>query len=253
MIRSDIAGRSCLPIGVKQVKPSKSASVFIAGAGGLGSPVSCYLAVASVGEVRIWDADWVELSNLSRQILHIGARIGERKAVSAEKTLRALTPSIRVIAHPDRLDVDTVAQLVGHAEIAVDCLDNYEARFVLNRYCLEQGIHLVHGAVSGREGQITFLHPPESPCLRCSIPEALPPAPVPVVGAMPGLVGYMQAIEVLKYLTGIGHLLKGRLLIGEGAEMCFDSISVKRRPSCPDCSTLADALPGRGHPPLSSP
>jgi molybdopterin/thiamine biosynthesis adenylyltransferase len=220
----------------------KSASVFIAGAGGLGSPVSTYVAAAGVGEIRICDADCVELSNLNRQILHFDARIGELKAVSAGKTLRALNPAIRVITYSDRLSADTVDRLVGNADIVVDCLDNYDARFVLNTYCLRHHIPLVHGAVSGMWGQVTFLKPPEGPCLRCIFPQAPPAEPVPVVGAAPGLVGCIEALEVLKYLTGIGSLLKGRLLLVDGAEMSFESIVIERNPSCPDCGALKGSL-----------
>jgi molybdopterin-synthase adenylyltransferase len=213
----------------------RSASVFVAGAGGLGSPVSYYLAAAGVGEIRICDADYVELSNLNRQILHSDERIGELKAVSAGQTLEALNPTIRISTYPERLSTDTVDRLVGKVDIVVDCLDNYETRFILNSYCVAYGIPLVHGAVSGMWGQVTFLHPPEAPCLRCVFPEAPPPEPVPVVGATPGLVGCIEALEVLKYLTGIGTLLKGQLLLVDGAQMSFDAIAVERRPSCPDC------------------
>ena len=220
----------------------KASSVFIAGAGGLGSPVSCYLAVAGVGKIRICDADNVELSNRNRQSVHSDARVGEPKAASAEKTLKELNPVIRVIPSSDRLTVHNVDRIVGNPDIVVDCLDNYETRFVLNAYCIRHDISLVHGVVWGMLGQVTFLHPPEDPCPRCIFPEAPPAERVPVVGATPGLVGCIQALEVLKYLTGIGTPLTGRLLIVDGAAMSFDRLTVERRPSCPDCGTLDGSL-----------
>ncbi|HZK66125.1 MAG TPA: HesA/MoeB/ThiF family protein [Chloroflexota bacterium] len=217
----------------------KASRVFVAGAGGLGSSVSLYLAAAGVGEIAICDADRVELSNLNRQILHTDARIGELKAVSAGQTLRALNPEIGVIPYPKLLDEDSVESIVGRSDIVVDCLDNYETRYLLNRFCIRHGIPFVHGAISGMMGQVTFLSPPETPCMRCILPEAPANGVFPVFGATPGLVGCIQALEVVKYLTGIGTTLKGRLLILDGSEMSFSSFTVRRRPSCADCGKLA--------------
>jgi molybdopterin/thiamine biosynthesis adenylyltransferase len=216
----------------------KRASAFIAGAGGLGSPVAIYLAAAGVGEIRICDADRIELSNLNRQVLHPEARIGESKALSAEMSLQALNRDIRIVPLSDYVDQGNVAEVVGQSDIVVDCLDNYDTRYLLNDYCLERGIPFVHGAIEGLMGQITFLSPPETPCLRCMFPEAPPPRLFPVLGATPGVIGTMQAMEVLKHLTGVGATLKSRLLIFEGEEMTFTSIRVERSPSCPACGEL---------------
>ena len=215
----------------------KKSSVFIAGAGGLGSPVSIYLAVAGVGELGICDADRPELSNLNRQILHTDARIGELKAVSAEQTLRELNPTVRIVAHPKYLDGDSVERIVGKPAIVVDCLDNFETRYLLNSYCVEHNIPFVHGAIWGMIGQVTFLHPPETPCLKCLVPEPPPKEVFPVVGVTPGVIGCIQAMEVLKFLTGVGTPLKGRLLVFDGEEMTFNSANVKRTPSCPECGS----------------
>jgi len=217
----------------------KSARVFVAGAGGLGSPVSIYLAVAGVGEIRICDADTVELSNLNRQILHTDARIGEPKAASAQKSLGELNPAIKVVTYSDHLDGDSIARIVGRPDIVVDCLDNFETRYLLNTYCTEHRIPFVHGAIWGLIGQLTFLSPPETPCLRCIFPEPPPKGTLPVAGVTPGVIGCMQGMEVLKFLTGVGTTLKGRLLFFNGEEMTFDTITVKRRPSCPDCGEMA--------------
>jgi molybdopterin/thiamine biosynthesis adenylyltransferase len=220
----------------------KSSSVFIAGAGGLGSPVSIYLAIAGVGEIKICDADTVELSNLNRQILHTDARIGEPKAMSAGKTLAEMNPTISISTSPDLLDEKSVDKAVGQPDISVDCLDNFETRYLLNAYCTKHRIPLVHGAVWGMIGQTTFLYPPDTPCLRCIFPEAPPKETFPVLGATPGVIGCFQAMEVLKFLTGSGTNLKGRLLFFDGEEMTFNSVEVKRNPACPDCGHLVKSL-----------
>jgi adenylyltransferase/sulfurtransferase len=213
----------------------KGASVFVAGAGGLGSPVAIYLAVAGVGEIRICDADTVELSNLNRQILHAEARVGRSKTASAAMSLEALNSDIRVVPLSDYVDQTSVAKVVGQPDLVVDCLDNYQTRYLLNDYCLERRIPFVHGAIEGLIGQVTFLAPPDTPCLRCIFPEAPPPRLFPVLGATPGVIGTIQAMEALKHLAGVGTTLKNRLLIFEGEEMTFTTIRVERSPSCPAC------------------
>jgi molybdopterin/thiamine biosynthesis adenylyltransferase len=188
----------------------KEASVFVAGAGGLGSPVSIYLAVAGVGRIAICDADRVELSNLNRQILHNDARIGARKAASAARALQEMNPTIAIEAHADYLDEESVARIVGQPDVVVDCL-----------------------------GQVTFLAPPETPCLRCIFPEAPPRSIFPVLGATPGIIGTIQAMETLKHLSGVGETLRGTLLIFDGEAMEFMPIRAGRAPGCPDCGHLA--------------
>lgn len=216
----------------------KSSTVFIAGAGGLGSPVSIYLAAAGVGELWICDADTVELSNLNRQILHTDARIGEPKTVSATRALGALNPTVKVLTFAEYLDESNVARIVGQPDIVVDCLDNFETRYLLNAYCIQRKIPFVHGAVHGMIGQVTFLSPPDTPCLQCLVPEAPPKAIFPVVGVTPGVIGCVQAMEVLKFLTNTGLNLRGRLLFFDGEELEFSSFSVKRTPACPQCGGL---------------
>jgi adenylyltransferase/sulfurtransferase len=197
------------------------------------------LAVAGVGELSVCDADRLELSNLNRQILHTDEGIGELKAESAGKTLRALNPAINVVTYPDYLDQNSIDRLVGKPDIIVDCLDNFETRYLVNTYCIQHGIPLVHGAIWGMTGQVTFLHPPRTPCLGCIFPEAPPKETFPVVGATPGLTGSIQAMEVLKYLTGVGTNLKGKLFIIDGEDMESMSVNVERIPSCPECGGQA--------------
>lgn len=216
----------------------KAATVFIAGAGGLGSPVALYLAVAGVGEIRICDADTVDLSNLNRQILHPDSRLGQPKADSAGMTLNEWNPSIRVLPLCVYLTQDNAERVIGRPDIVVDCLDNYEARYLLNTYCLTHRIPLVHGAVWGMFGQLTFIHPPETPCLKCLTPEPPPKSVFPVVGVTPGLIGCLQAMEVLKYITGVGVNLKGKLLTFDGADATFFSLNIHRIKECPECGYL---------------
>jgi len=224
----------------------KASSVFIAGAGGLGSPVAIYLAVAGIGEIRICDADRVELSNLNRQILHPDARIGELKTASAEETLRALNPSLKIVTYPHYLDEHNAPDLIGAPDIVVDCLDNFETRYLLNAYCIQENIPLVHGAIWGMMGQVTFVHPPQTPCLKCIFPEPPPNEIFPVVGVTPGFVGSFQVAEVLKHLTGVGTTLKGKLLIIDAEDMFFNSVKMERNPSCPDCGEKGEGRMANG-------
>ncbi len=214
----------------------KAARAFIAGAGGLGSPASIYLAVAGVGRLAICDSDRAELSNLNRQVLHNDSRLGLSKAESARLTLSELNPSIAVEALAAHIEPDNVDDLVADADIILDCLDNFPTRYLLNQCALRKGIPLVHGSVRGLEGRLTFLHPPETPCLRCLFPVPPPAEVFPVLGATPGVIGCLQAMEALKYLTGVGTPLKGALLAWDGADMEFVTCPVSRRPDCSDCS-----------------
>ena len=215
----------------------KQSTVFIAGAGGLGSPVSMYLAAAGIGHLRLADLDALELSNLNRQILYTDADVGSSKAERAGEALRRANPQIEVVASPGLIAADSIDRLAGDASIVVDCLDNYETRFLLNDYCLERGIPLVHGGIWGLQGQATFIRAPDTPCLQCTFPQAPPKAPFPVAGATPGLIGCIQAMEVLKFLTGVGDTLEGRLLYIDGQTMEFQSLKTRHRPDCPACGS----------------
>jgi adenylyltransferase/sulfurtransferase len=216
----------------------KSSSVFVAGAGGLGSPMSIYLAVAGVGELRICDFDAPEMSNLNRQILHDPTRIGMNKALSAKMTLERLNPDITVTALPERIDENTVDRLVGNAACIVDCMDNIPTRYVLNDYAIRKGIPLIHGAIWGMQGEVTFIHVPRTACLRCYLEEAPPKEVFPVLGATPGVIGTLQAMEVIKYLTSIGKNLAGEILLWDGALMEFQRVKLQKNPACPSCGHI---------------
>jgi adenylyltransferase/sulfurtransferase len=213
----------------------KASTVFVAGAGGLGSPVAIYLAVAGVGHIRICDFDAPEMANLNRQILHDHTRIGVNKALSAKQTLALINPDVRVTAITDRIEAHNVDALVGDAQVIVDCMDNFPTRYVLNESAARKRIPLVHGSIWGLEGRLSFIHTPETPCLRCVFAEAPPKGVFPVVGATPGVIGTMQAMETIKYLTGIGQNLKGRLLAWDGTQMTFKILRIAKDPACPVC------------------
>ena len=216
----------------------KNSTVFIAGAGGLGSPVSIYLAAAGIGNIRICDFDSPDWSNLNRQILHNHSRIGINKALSARQTLNELNPHVNVTAITDKIVAENVDDLVGDAALIVDCMDNFPTRYLLNESAIRKSIPLVYGSIWGMEGRLSFLSPPETPCFRCLFPAAPPSEVFPVVGATPGIIGSFQALETIKYLTGIGENLKGRILVWEGKKMEFKQYKTYRDPECPACGKL---------------
>lgn len=214
----------------------KAAKVFIAGAGGLGSPASVNLAVAGIGLIRICDFDSPELSNLNRQFLHDESRIGMNKAESAERTLSRLNPHVRIEAVTEQIHESSVDRLVGDADLILDCMDNFPTRFVLNACAVRKKIPLVHGSIWGFEARVTFIHAPETGCFACLFKEAPPKEVFPVLGATPGITGTIQAMEAIKYLAGVGRLLKGRLLCCDYLEMRFFEVKVSKDPRCPVCA-----------------
>jgi adenylyltransferase/sulfurtransferase len=213
----------------------KASRVFIAGAGGLGSPVSFNLAVAGIGVIRICDFDSPELSNLNRQFLHDDSRIGMNKAESARRTLSRLNPHVQIDAITEKIDEANIDRLVGDSDLILDCMDNYPTRFVLNASAVRKGIPLIHGSIWGFEARVTFLHPPATPCLACIFKAAPPREVFPVLGATPGITGTIQAMEAIKYLAGVGSLLKGRLLCCDYLEMKFFEVKVRKDPTCSAC------------------
>lgn len=215
--------------------------VLVVGAGGLGSPAALYLAAAGVGTLGVVDDDTVELSNLQRQILHATDRVGHRKVDSARATLEGLNPEVKVETHPVRLTPDNAAEIVTGYDLVVDGADNLPTRYLLNDVTLRLGVPVVHGSVYRYEGQVTVFSPGQGPCYRCLYPEAPPPELAPacaeagVVGALPGVVGSLQAMEVIKLAVGVGRPLVGRLLVLDLASGSFDVLATRRDPSCPAC------------------
>jgi molybdopterin/thiamine biosynthesis adenylyltransferase len=232
--------RQILLFGEEGQERLSEAEVFIAGAGGLGSPVSIYLAVAGVGTLTVADPDVVDRTNLNRQVLHRDRDIGEKKVASAAEKIGELNPDITIRALDVRIGEENAARLVGRADGIVDCLDNYPARYLLNRVALAKGIPLFHGAIRGMYGQATTLIPGKTPCLACIFPKPPPEETFPVVGVTPGLIGMVQANEVLKYLLGTGELLAGRLFLWDGLAGQATEICVERNPACAACGDGAE-------------
>ncbi|HJK47386.1 MAG TPA: HesA/MoeB/ThiF family protein [Methanocorpusculum sp.] len=230
-------------IGDDGQKKLEEATVFLAGCGGLGSPVAFYLAAAGVGHLRIADCDVVEETNLNRQILHRPDRIGMPKAASAKLTLEAFNPDIDVTAFSAFIDRNTVRRMIGDADIIVDAMDNFSARYILNEISQTLDIPLMHGGVAGLTGQVTLIIPRKTACLSCIFPDAKTTTVTPILGAAAGVIGSIQAEETIKYLTGTGDTLAGKLLLWDGAVNRMDVFSVKKSRRCPVCSNICEDKP----------
>ena len=221
----------------------KKAHIFIAGAGGLGSPISIYLAVAGVGTITVVDRDTVDQSNLNRQILHTDRDIGKKKTVSALAKLREYNPDITVNAIDTTITADNIHELVGQVDGIVDAMDNYPVRYLLNRVALEKKVPFFHGAIRGFYGQVTTIVPGQTPCLECLFKKSPPDEITPVIGVTAGVIGTVQATEVVKYLVGQGDLLAGRLFIWDGLLAKSEEIAIVQNPACPACGTRASSIP----------
>lgn len=228
-------------VGGKGQQKILQARVFMVGAGGLGCPVGYYLAAAGVGTLGIVDNDDVELSNLQRQIAHSMDWLGRPKVESAKHTFEALNPDVKVVAHRLRLTHENVRGLIREYDIVVDGSDNFPTRYLVNDACVLEGKPLVSGAILRFEGQVTTILPGEGHCYRCLFEEPPPPGLVPscqeagVLGVMPGVIGALQATEVLKLILGKGEVLKNGLLIYDALKMGFRKVRVQRNPACPVC------------------
>ena len=228
--------------------------MLLIGAGGLGAPASLYLAAAGVGTLGIIDFDVVDLSNLQRQIVHTTDRVGEKKVDSARKTLNALNPDVNVVAHEEMLVADNVDRIIAGYDVVLDGTDTFETRYILNDAAVAAGIPVVHASVFRFEGQLTTFVPYEGPCYRCLYPTPPPPELAPgcsvagVLGVVPGIMGLLQANEVLKLLLGIGETLAGRLLLFDALETEFTELRLRRDPECPVCSDKARAAREAGTP-----
>jgi len=213
----------------------KKSKIFIAGAGGLGSPVILYLAAAGVGNLTICDNDKVEITNLNRQILHSTETINKYKTDSALTTINRLNPEINITLRRDTINAHNAKNLISGHDIIIDCLDNFKTRLELNKISVKENIPMVHGGVSGFKGQITFISTPETACLSCFMPAIENESEVFVAGAAAGVIGSMQAVEALKYLSGSGENLKNKLLFWDGLSMKFETINLSKNPHCSIC------------------
>jgi sulfur-carrier protein adenylyltransferase/sulfurtransferase len=216
--------------------------VLLVGAGGLGSPAALYLAAAGVGTLGIVDDDVVDDSNLQRQVIHSTDRLGEAKVRSAQRTLEALNPDVRVVPFEERLTSENVDRiLVEGWDVIVDGADNFPTRYLVNDASVWHDVPVVHGSIYRFEGQTTVFKPGAGPCYRCLYPSPPPPELAPscaeggVLGVLPGVIGSLQASEALKLLLGAGDTLVGRLLLFDALGTTWDEVAIRRDPACPVC------------------
>jgi adenylyltransferase/sulfurtransferase len=230
-------------VGLAGQKKINEASVLLVGAGGLGSPIALYLAAAGVGHIGLVDHDQVDETNLQRQVLHDTAQIGSQKTDSARQRLLALNPHIQVDIYPETFRAENARGIARDYDILVDGSDNFPTRYLLNDLAVLTGKPYVYGSIFQFEGQVSVFDARRGPCYRCLFPS--PPSPEHtiscaeggVLGVLPGVIGAIQATEVLKLMCGIGEPLIGRLLIYDALDMSFQEIQLKKNPACQLCSS----------------
>ena len=231
-------------IGVKGQKKLLNASVLIIGAGGLGAPAALYLAAAGVGTIGIADADVVDLSNLQRQVIHTTNDIGKKKVESAAETMRQINPDVTVRTYHEYVNSSNILELIKDYDFILDGTDNFPAKFLINDACVMAGKPFSHAGIIRFKGQLTTVIPGESPCYRCIFRDPPPKDAVPtckqagVIGAMGGVIGSLQAMEAIKYITGAGELLAGYLLTYDALTMQLRKI--KLPPRGEGCAVCAD-------------
>jgi sulfur-carrier protein adenylyltransferase/sulfurtransferase len=229
-------------VGLAGQKKICSTSVLCIGAGGLGSPIAMYLAAAGIGKLGIVDFDTVDYSNLQRQILHNESDVGRSKAESAQETIKGINPNVQVVLHKTRITSENAFEIIRPYDIVVDGTDNFPTRYLTNDACVLLKKPNVYGSIFRFEGQASVFSPHlGGPCYRCLYPEPPPPGMVPscaeggVLGVLPGIIGCIQATEILKLALGKGSSLIGRLLLFNALDMKFRELKLRRDPECPLC------------------
>lgn len=228
-------------VGGKGQEKLLNAKVLIIGAGGLGSPCALYLASAGIGKIGIVDSDKVELNNLQRQIIHSTKNVGKPKVDSAKERMNEINTDVGVITYNIRLGSQNIMGVIKDYDIIVDGSDNFPTRYLVNDACVLSKKPFSHGGIFRFDGQAITVLPGESACYRCLFPEPPPPGLVPscqeagILGAVAGIIGVIQANEVLKYILGIGNMLAGKLLIFNALDSSFRQVKVPKDPSCPVC------------------
>ncbi len=228
-------------VGGKGQRKLLDSKVFLVGAGGLGSPAAFYLAAAGIGKIGISDNDDVDFSNLQRQILHSTKDVGRPKAQSAKETLENLNPDIEVVPYPMRLNSENIIDIIKDYDVILDGSDNFPTRYLVNDACVMLGKPLSHGSIFRFDGQATTILPGQGPCYRCLYETPPPPDLVPscqeagVLGVIAGIIGVIQATEVIKLVLGKGNLLNGKLLLYDSLNMDFKKLNIHRNPACPMC------------------
>lgn len=229
-------------VGGKGQERLLSAKVLIIGAGGLGSPCALYLASAGIGKLGIVDSDKVELNNLQRQILHSTKDLGRPKVESAKDRLSGINQDVEIIAYNIRLTSDNILDIIKGYDVIVDGSDNFPTRYLVNDACILSCKPFSHGGIFRFDGQAMTILPGKSACYRCLFPEPPPPGLVPscqeagILGAVAGVIGTVQANEVLKYILGIGDLLAGRLLVFNALDSSFRQVKAPKDPNCSVCA-----------------
>ncbi len=233
-------------VGVEGQEKILNAKVLVVGAGGLGAPVSLYLAAAGIGRIGIIDADVVDLSNLQRQVIHFTKDVGASKVESAKEKILAINPDVKVDTYYEFLHSGNALDIIKEYDFIVDGTDNFPVKFLINDACVMAGKPFSHGGILRFNGQ-TFTYLPGTACYRCMFKEPPPVGAVPtcsqagVLGAIAGMLGTIQAAETLKYFIGVGELLTDRLLTFDAKTMLFRTIPVKHRSTCAvcgDCPTI---------------
>jgi adenylyltransferase/sulfurtransferase len=228
-------------VGGKGQKKLLESKVFLVGAGGLGSPAAFYLAAAGIGKIGISDNDDVDFSNLQRQILHSTKDVGHPKVQSAKETLEALNPDIEVVPYTERLNSENIIDIIKDYDVILDGSDNFPTRYLVNDACVMLGKPLSHGSIFRFDGQATTILPGQGPCYRCLYESPPPPDLVPscqeagVLGIIAGIIGVIQATEVIKLRLEKGELLNGKLLLYDSLNMDFKKLKIQRNPACPMC------------------
>ena len=228
-------------IGLDGQRKLKEASVLIIGVGGLGSPISIYLAAAGVGHIGLVDFDVVDLSNLQRQILYSSHEVSQPKLKIAKERLESLNPKVHVATFEEPLSSSNAMQIFEDYDIVIDGTDNFPTRYLVNDVCVFQGKPNIYGSIFRFDGQVSVFYASEGPCYRCLYAEPPPPGLVPscaeggVLGVLPGIVGSLQAAEAIKWITGAGQSLLGRLLLFDALSMTFREVKLQKNPDCVVC------------------
>ena len=230
-------------VGMEGQQKLKAAKVLCVGTGGLGAPLALYLAAAGVGTIGLVDFDVVDESNLQRQIIHSQATVGMLKVDSAEQMLKGLNKNTNIVKHNEMLTSANALEIIREFDVIADGTDNFQTRYLVNDACVLTGKPNAYGSIFRFEGQASVFATEEGPCYRCLYPEPPPPGLVPscaeggVLGILPGLVGVIQATEVIKLILGIGEPLIGRLLLVDALGMQFRTLKLRKNPDCPACGT----------------
>jgi adenylyltransferase/sulfurtransferase len=230
-------------VGVTGQRKLKASRVLTIGAGGLGSPLSLYLAAAGVGTIGIVDFDMVDLTNLQRQIVHGTSTLGRSKLDSAEERLTDLNPNVKIERHETRLSAENALEILREYDIVVDGTDNFPTRYLVNDACVLLGKPNVYGSIFRFEGQASLFYAEQGPCYRCLYSEPPPPGLVPscaeggVLGVLPGIIGSIQALETIKWIIGAGSSLLGRLILFDALKLRFRELELRKDPACPICGS----------------